>query len=102
MQKNISIEHLINADETEERRKLRRQQRELHEQIVFKRENNAEISLEIYERLRNDNNRLFGKIVHSREQLLDAENLKVPQTIFYINNYITNFTTCDKNIKLTI
>ena len=101
MQKNISIEHLINADETEERRKLRRQQRELHEQIVFKRENNAEISLEIYERLRNDNNRLFGKIVHSREQLLDAENLKVPQTI-YIFNYITNFTTCDKNIKLTI
>ena len=35
------MEHLINKDENEERRKLRRQQRELHEQIVFKRENNT-------------------------------------------------------------
>ena len=63
--------------EIEERRKLRTEQRDLHHKILSKRENSIEIDPEQYELLRDSNNKLFEKAKHSREQLLDAENLKV-------------------------
>jgi len=59
-----------------ERRKLRQEQRDLHDTLLENREKIAEVGSSLFGDLREKNNELFGKAKHSREQYNDALNLK--------------------------
>lgn len=59
-----------------ERRKLRKEQRELHDTLLENREKISEVGSSLFTDLREQNNQLFKKAKHAREQFNDALNLK--------------------------
>ena len=63
------------------RRRLRKQQRNLHDEILDNKERLGSAEDDLYTELRLRNNEMFQSARHCREQHLDAENLKVIQKL---------------------
>ena len=62
----------------EHRRKLRRKQRKLHDEVANEMDRREdEEALEFLERKRGDNNKLFESVKFTREAVLDAENTEL-------------------------
>ena len=61
----------------DDRRKLRRQQRDLHYRVSNDIGRGEEDAMEFLERNRDDNNELFDKVRYTREAVLDAENTEI-------------------------
>ena len=69
-------------EERAERRRLRKQQRSLHDEILDNRVRLTSTEDDLYADLRLRNNEMFQSVKHCREQHLDAENLKVVKALF--------------------
>lgn len=61
----------------QERKRLRREQRDLSDELVMSKEDLEKTSSDTFTRLREKNNALNKQIVHAREALNDTQNVKV-------------------------